>query len=307
MTIDKRKLLGLGLGLGAGLVTARAFAQAGGAPPAAGGRGRREVPHRKATTTVLFNAPKDKYINGIAAAPEGFWLVEQKENGGPNSTWRYKDGTPLAAYSDLHETAWLVDDKGAIKKTVVCESRNTSGLAYGGGYLWLGSNSGGHNGVAQVDMNGKTVSHRQVPFGPADDGGGIHGLDYVNGKLWIASLRLRCLVKIDPITWIPEWMLPMPAQFSRYHGCAYDTSNDTMLIVMGSESSGYANAQTGIARLDGKTGALVEIIDFAPNTADPHGLTFKDGKLISCDAGLHPGWPINDSPYSGAIFQVNIA
>ena len=303
MTIDKRKLLGLGFGLGAGLVTARAFAQAGGAPAPAGGGGRRQVPHRKATTTVLFNGPKGKFLNGVVGVPEGYWLVEQKESG---PSWKYKDGTPLETYSDLHETAWLVDDMGVVKKSLSCESRNTSGLAVGGGYLWLGSNSGGHNGVTQVAMDGKTVSHRQVPFGPADDGGGIHGLDYANGKLWIASLRLHALVKIDPVSWNTELMLPLPAQFSRYHGCVYDAGNDTMLIVMGSDSNGYANAQTGIARLDAKTGNLVEVIDFAPNTADPHGLTFKDGKLISCDAGLHPGWPLNDSPYTGAIFQINI-
>jgi hypothetical protein len=52
---------------------------------------------------------------------------------------------------------------------------------------------------------------------------------------------------------------------------------------------------------------MIEVIDFAPNTCDPHGLTFHQGKLISCDAGLHPGWPLWDSPYSGAIFQINIA
>ena len=28
-----------------------------------------------------------------------------------------------------------------------------------------------------------------------------------------------------------------------------------------------------------------------------------DGALISCDAGIHPGWPVNDSPTAGWIFR----
>jgi len=30
-----------------------------------------------------------------------------------------------------------------------------------------------------------------------------------------------------------------------------------------------------------------------------------NGKLISCDAGIHPGWPSYDSPTSGTIFQID--
>jgi hypothetical protein len=282
--------------LGAGLIASNAFAQgvAAEAP-----RGRKPIPHRKATTTVLFKAPKDKFINGVATSPDGLWIIEQKETGGADSSYRYKDGKPLEPASDLHETAWLMDDKGGIKKTVITEGRNNS--------LWVGCNSAGHNGVVQTSMDSKTVSHRQVPFGPPEDGGGIHGLDFHNGKLWIAALRLRAAVRIDPVTWNTELMLPFPTGFDRFHGCAYDASNDTMLVITGNNSTSYATGTPGIARLDGKTGNLVEVIDFAPNTCDPHGLTFHQGKLISCDAGLHPGWPLWDSPYAGAIFQINIA
>ena len=41
-------------------------------------------------------------------------------------------------------------------------------------------------------------------------------------------------------------------------------------------------------------------------SADPHGLAMHDGKLISCDAGIHPGWPNFDSPFSGSIFEINL-
>jgi hypothetical protein len=52
---------------------------------------------------------------------------------------------------------------------------------------------------------------------------------------------------------------------------------------------------------------LLEIVDFAPGSADPHGLTMRYGKLNSCDAGIHPGWPNFDSPSNGYIFEINLA
>jgi hypothetical protein len=30
-----------------------------------------------------------------------------------------------------------------------------------------------------------------------------------------------------------------------------------------------------------------------------------DSALISCDAGVHPGWPVNDSPTAGWIFRID--
>ena len=35
-------------------------------------------------------------------------------------------------------------------------------------------------GVFQTDMNGKTISARQIPFGPKDNGGSCHGLAWEN-------------------------------------------------------------------------------------------------------------------------------
>jgi hypothetical protein len=31
-----------------------------------------------------------------------------------------------------------------------------------------------------------------------------------------------------------------------------------------------------------------------------------DGALVSCDAGIHPGWPANDSPTSGWVFKIEL-
>jgi hypothetical protein len=40
---------------------------------------------------------------------------------------------------------------------------------------------------------------------------------------------------------------------------------------------------------------------------DSHGLEFHSGTLVSCDAGIRPGWPNGDSPSPGWIFTIEMA
>ena len=80
-------------------------------------------------------------------------------------------------------------------------------MGVGGGYIWMGANAA-PRGIFQTDMNSKTISHRQIPLGPREDGGGCHGVEYVDGKLWIAALRLRGILRVDAKTWEPELLIP---------------------------------------------------------------------------------------------------
>ena len=139
---------------------------------------RHQLPRRKANTTKLFLTPPS-WPNAITADPDGrgFWVQEQKH-----------DSTP--------ETAWLLDMKGKVLKSVVTQCVDCSGMAVGNGFVWSGANGASvHNptnppteGVFQTDMNGKTIGHRQIPFGPKDNGGSCHGLAWDSaegGRLWI--------------------------------------------------------------------------------------------------------------------------
>ena len=112
---------------------------------------RKEVPHRKVTTRNLFKVPHG-YPNGVAVAPEGVWVAEQKAQG---------YGKTRGA---ITEDAWLFDWNGKLLKTVHTPSSNTSGLAYGNGHVWMGAN-GGPEGVYEVDMQSRLISHRQIPSG----------------------------------------------------------------------------------------------------------------------------------------------
>src|ERR1700748_2784569 len=123
-------------------------------------RTRPQVVQRQAKTTKLFLTPPG-YPNAIAIDPQGrgFWVQEQRKD-------------------SKQEAAWLLDWNGKLLHTVLTNSTDTSGMTVGGGFVWSGANGSGGapgvpatNGIYQTDMNGKQVSLRQVPFGPANDGG----------------------------------------------------------------------------------------------------------------------------------------
>ena len=286
--MTKREFMLAGLGAGLALGGKRALAQR-----------EDSAPRRVAKTTKLFKSPSG-FPNAVDATPEGLWIAEQKMSG--EQAKQYGVTPP----KDLSEAAWLVDWKGKLLKTVMTPSRNTSGMAVGGGYVCMGANAP-PQGVFQVDMDGKVISHRQIPLGPADNGGGCHGVMWHEGKLWISALRLRGALRVDPKTWEPEFMIPFyqGPNVSRYHATAWD--NGAIWQVTGNNSTSYAEGRPGLVKYDAATGRVLEIVDFAPGSCDPHGLTMHDGALISCDAGIHPNWPTNDSPTAGWIFRIDIA
>jgi hypothetical protein len=297
--MTKREFLKAGVGTGLALAKASAaFAQQSSAAPRKdGGQWNGRASKRMAKTTKLFKCPPG-YPNGIAVTAEGLWIAEQKMSGAQATTYH------LPEPKSLTENAWLVDWNGKVLKTISTPSRNTSGMAVGGGYVWMVANAP-PEGVFQMDMNSKLISHRQIPLGPTNDGGGCHGALWNDDKLWIASLRLRGNLRVDPKTWQPEFMIPFyqAPDRVRYHGIAWD--DGTIWQVVGNDSKRYSEYRPCLARYDASTGKVLEVVDFLPNSCDPHGLAMHDGKLISCDAGIHPGWPNNDSPTAGWIFQID--
>ena len=314
--MDKRQFLA-GIGMGAGLAAGAALAQ-----PKQGvdelGRGAegpapRKIPTRKAKTTPLFLTPAG-WPNGIAVDPaNGFWVQEQRHDGAP-------------------EKAWLLDFKtGKVLKTVTTNSQNTSGMTFGDGCVWSGANGvsiHNHpnppvNGVFQTDMNSKQISHRQIPFGPPDDGGACHGLAWQDGKLWVSSNRLESLVRLDPKSWQVEWMFPhtaLPDLKDRIHGIEFDSAAGGLWQVTGTQKPdvpGYEGYTPKLIRYDTKNGEVLEIVELVAGSCDPHDIAIHDGVFYGVDAGEHPRWPIDNpkyqrpgwpplnSPYAGYVFRID--
>src|SRR5436190_14070693 len=293
--MTKREFLAMGLSAAVGPAIAQESAPKGG-----GTQSGRNQPasSRKAKTTKLFKSPPG-FPNGVAVTPEGLWIAEQKLSGAVAAQYR------LPEPKDLSEKAWLVNWSGKVLKEVSTPSRNTSGMAVGGGYVWMCANAP-PQGVFQVDMNSKVVSHRQIPLGPANDGGGCHGALYQDGKLWIVANRIRGILRVDPKTWTPEFMIPIhqPPGMMRYHGIAWDNGSIWQLI--GNDSKNFAEGRAALVKYDAATGKVLETAEFVSGSSDPHGLAMHDGVLISCDAGIHPGWPNRDSPTTGWIFRIDL-
>lgn len=321
--IRRRELFAAGIGLCASLRPGAALAQASQAAPREAGTdalGRRvgsegpgrKIPTRKAKTTKMFLTPPG-WPNAIDMDHDrkrGFWVQEQRHDNKP-------------------EAAWLVDWNGKLLHTVMTNCKDTSGMCFGAGYVWSGANGASvinHptppiNGVFQTDMNGKQISHRQIPFGPREDGGATHGMSWQQDvqKIWIDSNRLQTIMRIDPKTWEVDYMFPMTRLAPRLHGIAYD--NGSIWQVTGRQKEGtsdYEGYTPGLARYDIKTGQVVELVEFVPGSCDMHDVTANNGQLYGVDAGEHPGWSIDkpefqrpgfpplNSPSGGYVFRIDL-
>src|SRR5207248_4638672 len=73
------------------------------------------------------------------------------------------------SYGDWSSDVCSSDLKGKLLKTVKTESKNTSGMGIGGGFIWMGANAA-PNGIFQTDMKSKTIAHRQIPLGGGEIG-----------------------------------------------------------------------------------------------------------------------------------------
>lgn len=298
-TISKRDFL-TGLGLLAGASLAPAWAQTASPPTAPPPKGK-GLPVRMAKTTRLFKAP-GLYPNGLAVAPEGLWVAQQF------LTEEVEQSIGMHRPSGK-ESCWLMDWKGKLLKTLTSDAINTSGLACGGGSLWVMSNTtDATTGVHQVDIaSGKEVAHRQIPASPSANSGGIHGAQWHQGKLWIVNNRMHSIVCVNPESWNIDTQIPIaaPMGLSRYHDITFD-QDGSLLQVIANESTGYRDTKAALVRYNVATGEPIELISLVDGSCDPHGLENHNGVLVACDAGFHPNWKNLDSPSSGYIFSIDL-
>lgn len=257
MKIERRAFLGGASALVAGLAEARASAQeAAPAPKPAG------VPTRQARVERLFKAP-DVHPNALEAAPDGLWIGDQ-----------------------VSERVFKVDWKtGKVLLELQTESHNTSGIAIGAGYLWLGAN-GGVSGrrpprptdkpfgeVIQADLKtGKTVKIHSLLWG-----GGVHGITFVpqTQTLWVTALSIQALAEVDPKDF--RVLRLRPARGDRAHGLDWDNGAIWCLFA----------GDRLVQKIDPVSGSVLEVVKLSPTSdPDPHGMCIHDGYMYYCDAGL---------------------
>ena len=202
-----------------------------------------------------FLAP-GKMPNDLQCAADGLWILDQED---PNRVFkvRYQDGSVL--------------------KELQTESMHGSGITYGDGALWIGST--GTLTTLKVDPEtGKTLQAFDTPgvglvhWGHPTKPTGAHGLEWVDGKYWIAVPPSETIYLIEPNS--GKVLRSIPAPGVRPHGLAWDR--------------GYLwcieSIDRAIYKMDPKDGTLLAKIQLSKDDPEPHGLSLRDGVFWYSDA-----------------------
>lgn len=234
-------------------------------------------PIRKPRVEPLWRSP-DAYPNALEATDDGLWVGEQITN-----------------------VAYLLDwETGKVLRKVPTESTNTSGMAFGGGFLWMAANGPAlrretrptdakTGAILKVDpQTGQTLERHPVP-----GGGGVHGLNWANNSLWITTLRQKSLTQVDPDFKV---LHSIPVTLGRAHGLAWDRDSIWCMF-----SNDFV-----IHRLYSKDGRILEAIQLDKSDPDPHGMTLHKGTFYYTDAGIAPGGGDNGSRYAGYICRLHL-
>ncbi len=218
----------------------------------------------------IFRSPYS-VPNGLQVTDDGLWIVDQ-----------ITDRVALVEITcdpEYHVPKHIRD--------IPSESSNTSGMAFGGGSLWLAANGSGERWrpvrdtdaqtgeIFQVDPNtGETVGRFPVP-----EGGGTHGVEYDNydeGHLWVQTLKNQEIHKVRISDWSIQHTLPLP--YGRAHGTV--RVEDGLWVTHTSDRV--------IVKLDLEDGTILDKIEVSEEYPEPHGLSIYGEDFLYCDASS--GW-----------------
>ena len=221
----------------------------------------------------LFRAPYS-VPNGLQITDGGLWIVDQMTD----RVALVDHNAPLNYYG----VPKLIYD-------IPSDSSNTSGLAYGGGALWLAANGSadlwrparandakkGMGEILKVNpKTGQTLQRYPIP-----GGGGTHGVEYdpiEEGMMWLTTLKDQTLTKVRIEDWSIQKVIPLP--YTRAHGVV--RVEDGIWVVH--------TADRVIVKLDVNAGDELDRIDVPEPHPEPHCLSSFGADLIYCDASS--GW-----------------
>lgn len=210
-----------------------------------------------ATVEKRFKSPAP-HPNGLQAAADGLWSIDQANH---------------KVYKQDYET-------GAVLFEAQTDTVHSSGITLGGGALWIASTY--ESKIAKLDpTTGATLAKYDSPGAGvvawrqhAPDAGvtGAHGLEWRDGKLYVASPPSQMIHVMDPETWTEVHRFRAPGL--RVHGIAWA---DNGLLWVADTSAGTVNL------LDPQDGRIFDVLR-VPFPDEVHGMTIHEGVLWYCDA-----------------------
>lgn len=234
---------------------------------------------------TVFKSPGPK-PNGLQATKEGLWIIDQ----GDNKAY-------LVAYAD-----------GRVLRQFATDADRASGITFDGEALWIGSTY--NREIVRCDAKtGKTLARfftpgagviykttwdppgrgspllktspasseparpaqNSKPAAPNTIGTGAHGMEWKDGKLWMAVPPSRMIYRVNPQTWVVEQQFPTAG--NRPHGIGWEGSH---LWCTDSNLNAFFKHDSG-------SGEIVEKIQLADSDPLPHGMSIWEGVLWYCD------------------------
>lgn len=198
----------------------------------------------------------------------------------PNGLQWYNE--ELFVMDQLTDDVLVIDEEGNLLRRINTPTENGSGITVGGGFLWTASNGGTvsrpyrstdtHLGyIYKLDMEtGEAVDRYRTP-----DGGGIHGIEWDDGLMWVTAFAPKALHLCDPSDDM-RIVKTFPVELERLHGLARD-------------GDGVWCAHTTdnvIVKYNIETGVETDRIAMGPEDAFVHGLSIRNGELWYADANF---------------------
>jgi hypothetical protein len=191
-------------------------------------------------------------------------------------------GDGLYVMDQLTDDVFVIDGAGKVLRSLHTPTENGSGITVGGGYLWTASNGQSasrpsrstdtHLGyIYKLDLNtGEAVDRYRTP-----DGGGIHGIEWDDGLIWVTGFNPKSIILCDPGKDF-KVLKKFEVELVRLHGLARD-------------GDGIWCAHTTdnvIVKYHVDTGDEMERIVMEPDAPFVHGLSIRDGMLWYADANF---------------------
>lgn len=255
-----------------------------------------KIPARKVgKVETVFKSPGPK-PNGLQATKDGLWIMDQGE-GNRVYLVSYADGKVLREFATEADRAsgitfdgeaiWLAStySREIIRSDAMTGKTIAKYFTPGAGviYRMVGDPPGRSSplapprtaprGQGQGRGEGQQVGGFQQGqvLGGRALGTGAHGLEWRDGKLWMAVPPSRTIYRMDPKEWIVEQKFATAG--NRPHGIGWEGK---WLWCTDSNLNAFF-------KHDPTTGEIVEKIQLADSDPLPHGMTIWQGMMWYCD------------------------